>query len=156
MMTSCPPEMKTDGQPEMQAEPQEQEREVFRLVFVKWPWLWFTTQPVEQAFGDGWIDDFESAGPPWSYHRGPVYRQCKVAIDSDAYWIIESHHFPSTISPTEINRGEYPWLVPNPYYEHEGNGAPPGRIMAGTPMSQVIALIRVHGGKAYIDPTFEL
>jgi hypothetical protein len=122
------------------------------LCFVDEPWAYFTTQPIDQQWGDDWNDaPYEhNAGRPYTFHDGDG----KL---SDASWKIERIAFvgpletPCSWTPNSqysvemINKGLVPWLQTDRYT----NGSRV-QIWAGTPMDTFCTLVRQAGGMVYL------
>lgn len=122
--------------------------ETFRLCYVREPWAYFTTAPLDKQWGDDWNDaPYEhNAGCPYdSYREGEQEIPCKiiqVAYDGELQAPCY-HHTNSPYSVERINQGAIPWLS-TPSYEKEAVF-----IHAGVTLEEFRALIAKAGGKVY-------
>jgi len=116
------------------------------LCYVDGPWAYFTTQALE----DAWGDDFDDA--PYEHNAGTPYGPCKhekfeiikVAWDGD-FETPSFGHCNSPWSVEQINAGAVAWLRTSRY-----SPGKPVVIPAGTTMERFYALIRKGGGTVYM------
>ena len=119
------------------------------LCYIDEPWAYFTTQALEDQWGDDWDDapyehNAEAPYEDWGmYEEGkPQWRIVKIALDgpfetpSDAAM---------SCSVQEINRGDVAWLIPS--WAARDDVKP---IPAGTPLSEFKRLVKAAGGTIYI------
>lgn len=111
-------------------------RDTAVLCYVDRPWLWFTTAPLSEQWGDDWNDaPYEhNAGSPywWLPGRGkPFHELFCMAVRTTMETPAERSHFNSPWSVEQINRGEAPWL------QTRGFDPPEPPIMAGTTYAEV-------------------
>lgn len=133
--------------------------ETFRLCYVSSPWAWFTTQPVEDQWGDDWDD------APFQHNAGRPYDRVdheagKVAFDGPLhapgdpprleYDGIGSQRPDSGVSVEEINTsgGDIPWLVETSFHP-EKYGTAGVEIPAGTSLPEFIELAHAADGAVY-------
>jgi len=114
------------------------------LCYVEESWAYFTSQSLEEQWGDNWDV------VPYEHNSRPPYRYCpgihkdkkpwaiiRVAWHGELYdqtWWYDN----SPYSVRDINSGKVPWL--------EGRFA---TIHAGVSLSRFIDLVRVSGGEVY-------
>lgn len=120
------------------------------LCYVRDQWAYFTTQSLDEQWGDDWDDaPYEhNAGPPYEYRDHDAKQGKKpwgiaiVAWDGD-FWAPESCVLNPDWSVEQINKGCVPWLSTalEPFIA----------ITAGTPLSKFCELIRQGGGKVYLE-----
>lgn len=84
------------------------------LCYVKGPWAYFTTCPLEKQWGDDWDDaPYEhNAGLPYDwadYRDTPSYEIIKIAFEGP-FDEPRDHHLNSPFSVQAINRGAIAWL----------------------------------------------
>lgn len=138
----------------------------FVLCYIDAPWAYFTTQPLEDQWGDDWDDaPYEhNAGAPydpprpdlpaeeranlfphaWLPDGTPRWRIKRVAFDGD--FITPSYEYlNSPWSVQRINRGEIAWLRPAPWSDHAVV------IYAGTTLSDFIGAVQRAGGRVYVE-----
>ncbi len=115
------------------------------LCFVRRPWAYFTTLPLDKQWGDDWNDaPYEhNAGAPYLYNgNGEPYEVIQVAFDAPLETPADGY-LNSPCSVEMINAGTVAWLYTD-YYTN-----PPTKIMAGTPLSEFHRLIAAVGGTVY-------
>ena len=118
------------------------------LCYVRGPWAYFTTQPLDKQWGDDWND------APYEHNAGRPYESIDV-LGTDA-WVIfkvaydgpfdepSATHFNSPYSVQDINRGAVAWL------RYVGTRPHPARsIQAGTTYADFRRLIREGGGAVF-------
>jgi hypothetical protein len=124
------------------------------LCYVDGSFAYFTTQPLEEAWGDDWNDaPYEhNAGTPygpfkgregdWEQDGSPKWEIIKVAYDG---WLSEARerHPDSPLSVQDINAGRAPWLVD----KHGRSGV---KIQAGTSLREFIELVKKADGEVYL------
>jgi len=114
----------------------------YRLCYVDLPWLYFTTQPLSDQWGDDWNDvPYEhNAEVPYT---GDGWEIVKIAVDTELVtpaFLMQNSPF----SVEDINAGQVPWL--RTWYSKEKH---PVAIMAGTLLPEVVATIEKCGGNVY-------
>ena len=138
----------------------------FVLCYIDAPWAYFTTQPLEDQWGDDWDDaPYEhNAGAPydpprpdlpaeeraklfpyaWLPDGTPRWRIERVAFDGD--FITPDYGYSnSPWSVQQINRGEIAWLRPAPWSDHAVV------IHAGTTLPDFIDAVQRAGGCVYVE-----
>lgn len=128
------------------------ERHALKLCYVEGEWAYFTTQPLDQQWGDDWEDaPFEhNAGAPYRYDlhdakRGEApWRIVKVAWDGYLESPAEfSRALNSPWCVRDINAGAVSWLQSPPWADE--------RILipAGVCLCTFARLVRQAGGTVY-------
>lgn len=140
----------------------------YRLCYVDRQWAYFTTQPLEEQWGDDWDDaPYEhNAGEPYlpsesfsRYNREtkqfepgtdyvdglPPWDIRKAAYEAALETPAELANGNSAYSVEMINAGAVAWLAPDRWSAKAG--AKP--IMAGTTLPEFRRLVREGGGKVY-------
>ena len=120
------------------------------LCYVEGNWAYFTTQKLEDQWGDDFDDaPYEhNAGPPYEFNKVDSDRGkdpwtiTKVAFDGGFYTPCDSHNN-SPYSVEQINSGVVPWLN-----DWKSDGIV---IYAGTTLSQFCELVRKAGGTIYME-----
>lgn len=113
------------------------------LCYVRGPWAYFTTQPLENQTGDAWHKKVyeHNSSPPYNDYETPArWKIVRVAFDVEMKEPC-TDQLNSPYSVDQINRGDIAWL--RPYYE----GVP---IPAGTTLRQFIELIELNDGVVYL------
>ena len=126
------------------------------LCYVQDRFAYFTTQSLEDQWGDDWNDApyYCNAGEPyepgwyhyadgrsekndrdWNEDGGPKWEITKIAFDGPLYEPEQN------VSVQDINKARMPWLVAD-------NGA----IHAGASVDEFISFVRENGGNVYIRP----
>lgn len=131
-------------------------RQEFRLCYVEDSWAWFTTQAVEDQWGDDWNDaPYEhNAGDPYDWRpymaeRGvEPYELLRVAWSGTQLEPPYSGHLNSPWSVEQINRGETAWLT-DPMYGQRPR-TPEHVVFAGATVDEFIAAIEARGGTVYL------
>jgi len=137
-----------------------------KLVFVKGPWAFFTTAPVDSIRGDDWDDaPYEhNAGLP-NLSGGVPYELVKVAFDGDLETPADQHSN-TPWSVEDINtRRMVPWLADTegwilvrlndhaaPACLHTGHnqeGEPIVAIFAGTTLEEFVTAVHRARGEVY-------
>lgn len=127
-----------------------------RLCYVRRPWAFFTTQPVEDQWGDDWNDaPYEhNAGDPYTYlpnhDDGEPWDIIKVAFTGNfevpGEWSRNSRY-----SVEDINEGQVAWLTPprhgNPHRVH---------IHAGETLDEFVKKVQRTGGDVYFKTEIRL
>lgn len=116
------------------------------LCYVEPPWALFTTQALEEQWGDDWNDApyYCNAGPPYTPHReGESWEISRVAYDDIDLSTPENTTPHTYYSVEQINAREVPWL--EPWYEESGL-----KVWAGTSLSEFINLVEENGGTIYV------
>jgi hypothetical protein len=127
------------------------------LCYVHDGWAYFTTQPLDKQWGDDWNDApyGHNAGEPYEFHeydtkRGKSpWKITKLAFCVDMETPCDGQ-CNSPYSVEAINRGDVAWLRPS-RYGSAGKEAKP--IHAGVTTSEFCRLIRLAGGKVYLEST---
>jgi hypothetical protein len=122
------------------------------LCYVRYPWAYFTTCPLDKQWGDDWNDaPYEhNAGEPYAWHqymaeRGlDKYDVFRVAFDGNLDTPCEGK-CNSEWSVEDINGGAVPWLT-----SLDGDV----KIMAGTTYADFVPLVRRARGNIY-EPVAE-
>jgi hypothetical protein len=122
------------------------------LCFVRGEWLYFTTQRLNEQWGDDWNDaPFEhNAGKPYEYRDYNAKEGKAPWTITRVAWLGEFED-PATWernSPWSvelINQGMVPWLQSDRFSKTPGAV----KIWAGMPYSQVVAAILEGGGMVY-------
>lgn len=114
------------------------------LCYVCKPWAYFTTNKLEQQWGDDWDD------APYEHNAGVPYADdgCKIiklAYDAELETPAERAGFNSSYSVEEINSGAVAWLV-SPSWCSEDKVV----IPAGTGISNFLKLVKQAGGVVYL------
>ena len=83
------------------------------LCYIKGPWAFFTTQPLEEQWGDDWGDaPYEhNAGYPYGPREGESWEIIKIAWDGP-FITPDDGVINSRYSVQAINRGDIAWLRP--------------------------------------------
>jgi len=124
----------------------------FKLCYVEEPWAYFTTQELEDQWGDDWNDcPYEhNAGTPYRYHevdrengKEPWEISC-VAYSGDFETPCYAHAI-SPFSVEDINSGAIAWLRGTDEYHK------PLCIGAGVSLEEFVDLIQAGGGKVYTE-----
>ena len=129
--------------------------QALRLCFVDRPWAWFTTNDLEEQWGDDWDD------APWQHNAGRPYMDkgtfVKVAFTGNLYAPGEKprdeydgigERFKDGVSVKTINRDFYhPWLVETDYGQMYGKAGV--KIWAGTSLEEFVAQVEGVGGRVY-------
>lgn len=119
------------------------------LCYVRSPWAYFTTQPLNKQWGDDWNDSpYEhNAGEPYGPRKdkGEDYEIILVAW-SGPYEVPCEYETNSRWSVEMINSGKCPWLTADRY--GSGNTIIPP-IMAGTTLAQFKMMVGDAGGQVY-------
>lgn len=141
-----------------------------KLCYVEDMWAYFTSQPLEEAWGDDWNDaPYEhNAGSPYHWHprservdtpdgtqwqelpedqQPPKWEIVKVAWEGP-FETPDEHAINSRYSVQMINRGDIAWLRPAPWVSDTARP-----ILAGTTYDDFVDLIRLGGGEAYVSVT---
>jgi len=139
------------------------------LCYVSGVWAFFTTQALEDQWGDDWNDaPYEhNAGHPYEaaesfhyFHReSGELRQGSHWTDGKPNWVISRVAFDGplespcddyprrSLSVEDINRRkQVPWLIESKYSHRPGEAV---KIWAGTPLSEFRLLAQKAGGTVY-------
>jgi len=119
------------------------------LCYVEGNWAYFTTQKLEDQWGDDWDDApyQHNAGDPYEFGESDLkegktpWTITKVAIDEVFY--TPCGLLDSPYSVEQINSGVVPWLSD---WKQDGIV-----IYAGTTLSQFCELVRKAGGSVYME-----
>ena len=116
------------------------------LCYITHPWAYFTTQPIQDQWGDDWDDApyEDNAEPP--YTAGPraetTWSIIAVAFETAEYETPDTWGKSSGISVREINAGAVPWLRSARFSEKAHDP-----IMAGTTLREFVRrIVAVRGG----------
>lgn len=138
----------------------------FKLCYVNLPWSYFTTQSLEDQWGDDWNDApyQHNAGSPyepcwhnkpdserrpcdcsaceddWTDDLEPKWQVIKIALDTSL--VTPSFHVTEDLSVQDINQKKYPWLMS---YNREIE------IWAGETVEEVMEQISKSGGDFYVN-----
>ena len=119
------------------------------LCYVDEPWAYFTTQKLE----DQWGDDFDDA--PYEHNAGPPYEYSEhdkaegkkpwqiIKVAYDGMFDTPTWNSNSPYSVEMINSKAVAWLV-------NWQGEKPISILAGTTLAEFCKLIRKGGGDVYM------
>lgn len=121
------------------------------LCYVDPPFAYFTTQPLDQQWGDDWDDaPYEhNAGDPYPYlpdhdKDEEPWQIKKVAYTADLQTPAEySGGFNSRFSVEQINKGRMPWLVTPSWLDTQVF------IPAGIDLEEFYHLVNKAGGTVY-------
>lgn len=120
------------------------------LCYVREPWAYFTSQSLEEQWGDDWND------APYEHNAGSPYEPSWIDKEKGKHWTIErlafegpfeypdSWQLNSSYSVEMINKKKVPWLVP-PKYDDSHQVS----IWAGTEIEDFIQLVQSVGGEVY-------
>jgi hypothetical protein len=123
----------------------------FKLCFVDRGVAHFTTQHLEDQWGDDWND------APYEYNAGRPYRPNWLDEEQGRNWLILciafngdfrepcDGHLNSPYSVQDINNHDAPWVTFNPDSEN------PTRIWAGTPLAVFVDMVTKAGGEVGLD-----
>lgn len=120
------------------------------LCYVDEPWAYFTTQKLEDQWGDDWNDaPYEhNAGEPYCYHESDKEKGKEpwqiIKLAYDGTFDAPCWNSNSPYSVEMINSGAVAWLV---NWQNEKTIS----ILAGTTLSQFCRLIREGGGNVYME-----
>jgi hypothetical protein len=126
--------------------------EALKLCYVDGRRAYFTTQDIDDQWGDDWDDvPYEhNAGRPYCWHEGAGKPWQVVSV----FWTDDSHgcliepsdgHLNSPYAVEDINEGQIPWIRTDKYWEGE-----PVAIMAGDTLAQFIHKLKSVGGTVYL------
>ncbi|RDU99342.1 hypothetical protein [Trinickia dinghuensis] len=114
-------------------------RNRYKLCFVRKPWAFFTSIPLERQWGDRW----EAA--PYETYAGDPYRDFSDQILTLAYdgplFTPDKGIDRIACSALDINTGNAPWLRTESY-----TGGPPLAIMAGATLETFVQTVGLAGG----------
>lgn len=112
--------------------------ESLKLCYVDGNFAYFTSQTLENQWGDDWDDNpYEhNAGVPYGPGKGEYWEIKKVAFDGGFNL---PHELGYCVSVERINRGEVAWLIGNKVC-----------ISAGTTLADFIRLVNEEGGDVYM------
>ena len=120
------------------------------LCYVSGPWAYFTTQPLNEQWGDDWNDaPYEhNAGKPYEHWEDSGKKPWEIVVVAwSGSFATPCEDFPnSPYSVEAINKKAIPWLRPDVWGEQHGIS-----IFAGTPLSEFIAKVKEAGGKVYVE-----
>ncbi len=88
---------------------------MFKLCYLGNNFVFFTTAPLEEQWGDDWDDaPYEhNAGEPYVFREGidkEEWKILKLAFEADRLVEPNHGHVNSLYSVQDINRGKVPWL----------------------------------------------
>jgi hypothetical protein len=123
--------------------------ETYKLCYISGDWAYFTTQSLEEQWGDDWNDaPYEhNAGDPytdWRNENGPDWVVDKVAFETSltdpSYNVLNSRY-----SVEDINKLKaVPWLFGDKWSRRPGM-----KIWAGTSYPEFVKMIQEEGGTVY-------
>jgi len=124
----------------------------YKLCYVDGCWAYFTTQRIEDQWGDDWDDaPYEhNAGEPYEDWKSvqvglsPQWSIIKVAFDCNDLRAPRDGHVNSQYSVKSINAGAIAWLA-TPHYISEQVVIP-----AGTSLCKFNELVKKAGGSVYV------
>lgn len=126
---------------------QDRTTEELKLCYVERPWAYFTTQELNEQWGDDWDD------APYEHNAGEPYEYCnydegkkpwkivKVVFDAELYapcQLLQGDNCNSPYSVEQINNGATDWLRSDKV-----------SIPAGTTYEKFCGIIKECGGKIY-------
>ena len=117
-----------------------------KLCYVQNNFAYFTTQPLDEQWGDDWDDaPYEhNAGEPYTAYRPEDdWEIIKVAFDGNLVEPSEGS-LNSFFSVKQINQKHIAWL--RDIYGNSGVA-----IHAGTTIEEFITLVKQAGGKVYME-----
>jgi hypothetical protein len=118
------------------------------LCYVNDPWAHFTTNLLDEQWGDDWNDvPYEhNAGNPYTPIPGRdeegAWQIVKVAFEGDFREPCDGH-LNSPYSVKQINTGAVPWL-------RSWDDPPAIQIWAGMPLSEFMRTVEAEGGTVYL------
>lgn len=127
------------------------------LCYVEESWAYFTSQSLEEQWGDDWNDaPYEhNAGTPYAFYepdreRGKEpWQIVKVAfecnLETPDAWTSNSPY-----SVQDINRKATPWLQSGKYGKRDKDGNPI-QIWAGVTIEEFMHLVNQASGKVYLE-----
>lgn len=115
------------------------------LCYVEGCWAYFTTQPLNEQWGDDWNDvSYEhNAEEPYEGEDWQIY---KLAFEGPYETPADMAGISSRYSVEMINNKEIPWLSPPQYSYSEVRPEP---IYAGDTMMRFIDKVQSAGGEIY-------
>lgn len=132
--------------------PTEEQKKVPVLCYVDGPWAYFTTQPLENQWGDDWNDaPYEhNAGTPYAFHehdraRGKEPWEIVKVVWEGPFFTPGHDTSNSRYSVEMINAGQIAWLRTDEWVKT------PVAIPAGTPLPLFIEKVRAAGGSVYME-----
>lgn len=125
------------------------------LCYVDGCWAYFTTQPLDEQWGDDWNDaPYEhNAGTPYCFSNHDKEEGKDEWIISNIVWDgpletpAQKAHCNSFVSVEHINAGRVPWLQTDIKW-HKGEQV---AIWAGTTVSEFKRLVWLAGGRIFIE-----
>lgn len=112
-------------------------------------WAWFTTQPIETAWGDDWNDaPYEhNAGPPYAWRPNSNDVPYSLTIIGFMADLFDPAFFAPSVKVTvaDINAKRMPWLRSGPW---EGQQI---EVWAGATITEFLDAVRAIGGKAFME-----
>ena len=121
------------------------------LCYIEEPWAFFTTQSLDEQWGDDWDDAaYEyNAGRPYTFcdhdrKRGKSPWSITQVAYSGPFETPSAWEGNSPWSVRDINQGRVAWLQTSRYAKGD-----PVIIHAGCPISQFCELIEAGGGAIY-------
>lgn len=136
--------------------------ETYRLCYINRPWAYFTTQNLDDQWGDDWND------APYEHNAGSPYTWDATRYDSASRQFVANdkprweigmiafdvnlatpcdEHFNSPYSVQGINQRQIAWL--HPYKFDTGYNATRVEIWAGSTYPEFVHLINSAGGTVY-------
>ena len=128
-----------------------------KLCYVTGPWAYFTTESLEEQWGDDWNDApyQHNAGPPYDHrgqtivrvaYDGPLYQPGTYErTDYDGFGDLDTRG----VSVEDINRGRkrWPWLAEMRW--EDGGHVAGVEIWAGSSLEEFVGLVESGGGRVY-------
>ena len=112
-----------------------------KLCYVKDQWAYFTDLPLSEVDGDGWNKR------PYEHNTyAPSSYTVKLCYEGSFETPAERGGYNSSYCVEEINNGFIPWLTTSRW-----DDATPVVIPAGTTLSEFKLLIKLGGGKIYVE-----
>lgn len=113
------------------------------LCYIDRPWAYFTTQALDQQWGDDWNDAPYEHNAEEPYAK-PGWEIVVVAFRSDLETPADRSGINSPYSVQDINEGQIPWLQTPAWDDGEQISIP-----AGTSLSEFTRIIRAAGGRVW-------
>jgi hypothetical protein len=116
-----------------------------KLCYVKDQWAYFTDLPLSEVDGDGWRKT------PYEHNTcAPSSYNIKLCYEGPFETPAERSNYNCNYCVQEINNGFIPWLTTS-RWQAALDDTTPVIIMAGTTLSEFKLLIKLGGGKIYVE-----
>lgn len=132
-----------------------------KLCYVEGSWAYFTSQSLEDQWGDDWNDaPYEhNSGDPYTFDEHDAKKgkepwhivevAIQTSLETPDAWVSNSSY-----SVQDINSKAVPWLQSGKYGKRYENGEPI-QIWAGTSIEDFMKLVHKAGGKVYLEYNIE-